>query len=177
MAVVMRHHVPRGTCHVPPREPFEKCCVRAAAQTGSGREPKLSGQKRLCLNCVALGESAPRGQNCAPGSNFVFFSAILPSSSDTLGPRDPKFGTRVHVSEGYPNMHNLGSKKIRRSRFWILDFILDFFFEFCFFIIRLKMVKMTFLKMRNFELPNFLTPLTYTYFESPCCTVSLYQIS
>ena len=66
-------HVPRGTCHVPPREPFEKCCVRAAAQTGSGREPKLSGQKRLGLNCVSLEESAPRGQNCAPRGQFYCF--------------------------------------------------------------------------------------------------------
>ena len=50
------HVAPRGTCHVPPRGPFEKCCVRAAAQTGGGREPKFSGQKRLGLNCVSLGE-------------------------------------------------------------------------------------------------------------------------
>ena len=65
-------HVPRGTCHVPPREPFEKC-IRAAAQTGSGREPKLSGQKRLGLNCVSLKESATRGQNCAPRGQFYCF--------------------------------------------------------------------------------------------------------
>ena len=61
-------HVPRGTFHVPPREPFEKCCIRAAAQTGSGREPKLSGQKRLGLSCVLFGELAPKvtivGQFC-----------------------------------------------------------------------------------------------------------------
>ena len=118
MAVVTWPHVPRGTCHVPPREPFEKCCVSAAAQTRSGREPKLSGQKRLGLNCVSLEESAPRGQNCAPRGNFIVFS-LLPSSSDTLGPRDPKFGTRVHVSKGYPNMHNLGGQKIRGSKMFI----------------------------------------------------------
>ena len=103
------HVAPRATCHVPPREPFEKCCVRAAAQTGSGREPKLSGQKRLGLNCVSLGESAPRGQYCAPRGNFIVFS-LLPSSSETLGSRDPKFGTRVHVSKGYPNMRKLGGQ-------------------------------------------------------------------
>ena len=27
-----------------------------------------------------------------------------------------------------------------------------------------------------FENLKFFDPLTYTYFESPCCTVSLYQI-
>ena len=64
MAAVTWRYVPHGTCHVLPREPFEKCCVRAAAQTGSSRETKLSGQKRLGLNCVAFIESAPRGQNC-----------------------------------------------------------------------------------------------------------------
>ena len=135
MAAVTWRCVPPGTCHVPPREPFEKCCVRVAAQTGSGREPKLSGQKRLGLNCVSMGESAPRGQNCgsrwnlAPGgiySGILFFS-LLPSSSDTLEPRDPKFGTRVHVSKGYPNIHNLGGPKIRGSKFLILGFFFDFF--------------------------------------------------
>ena len=73
MAAVTWRYVPRVTCHVPPREPFEKCCVRAAAQTGSGREPKLSGQKRLGLNCVSLGESALRDQNCAPRGQFYCF--------------------------------------------------------------------------------------------------------
>ena len=51
------------------------------------------------LNCVSLGESAAGVQNCAPRGNFIVFS-LLPSSSDTLGLRDPKFGTRVHVSKG-----------------------------------------------------------------------------
>ena len=129
MAAVMWRHVPRGMCHVPPREPFEKCCFRAAARTGSGREPKLSGQKRLGLNCVPLGESAPRGQNCAPRGQSYFFSLLL-SSSDTLGPRDPKFGTRVHVSKGYPNMHNLGGSKIRESKFLIFGFFHLFIFSF-----------------------------------------------
>ena len=118
MAAVTWRCVPPGTCHVLPREPVEKCCVRVAAQTVSGREPKLSGQKRLGLNCVSMGESAPRGQNCAPRGQFYFFS-FLPSSSDTLEPRDPKFGTRVHVSKGYPNIHNLGVSKIRGSKFLI----------------------------------------------------------
>ena len=104
MAAVTWRYVPPGTCHVPPCEPFEKCCVRVAGQTGSGREPKLSGQKRLGLNCVPFGESAPMGQICAPRGQYCFFS-LMPSSSDTLRPKDPKFGTRVHVSKGYPNMH------------------------------------------------------------------------
>ena len=58
-----------------------------------------------------------------PGGNFIVFS-LLPSSSDTLGPRDPKFGTRVHVSKGHPNMHNLGGqKKIGGQNFGFLEFL------------------------------------------------------
>ena len=130
MAAVTWRYVPRVTCHVPPREPFEKCCVRAAAQTGSGRGPKLSGQKRLGLNCVSLGESAltgdcDRGQG-TPGDNFIVFS-LLPSSSVTLGPRDPKFGTRVHLSKGYPNMHNLGFQKLGGQNFGFLKFLFCIF--------------------------------------------------
>ena len=83
MVAVTWRHVPRGMCHVPPREPFEKCCFRAAAQTGSGREPKISGQKRLGVNCVELGELAPRGQNCVPGGNFIC-STFCPLARTTL---------------------------------------------------------------------------------------------
>ena len=155
MAAVTWRCVPPGTCHVPPREPFEKCCVRFPAQTGSGREPKLSGQKRLGLNCVSMGESAPRGQNCDPRGQFYFFSLLL-SGSDTLEPRDPKFGTRMHVSKGYPNIHNLGVQKLGGQNFGF------FFFNFCIFlslfINRPKMLKMTFLKIQNFDPPIFFIP-------------------
>ena len=83
MAAFTWHHVPRGMCHVPPREPFEKCCFRAAAQTGSGREPKLSGQKRLGMNCISL-ENQPRGVKIvAPGGNFIF-SAFCPLARTPL---------------------------------------------------------------------------------------------
>ena len=104
-------HVARR--HVPPREPFEKCCVRATAQTGSGREPKLSGQKRLGVSCVVChSKNQPRRVKIVPpGGNFF---SLMKSSLDTLGPRTPKFGTRVHVSKGYLNMQNLGG-----SFFWI----------------------------------------------------------
>ena len=54
-----------------------------------------------------------------PGDNFIVFS-LLPSSSVTLGPRDPKFGTRVHLSKGYPNMHNLGFQKLVGQNFGFL---------------------------------------------------------
>ena len=49
MAMVTWRHVSRVTRHVPPREPFEKFSITAAAQTGGRREPKLSGQRGLGL--------------------------------------------------------------------------------------------------------------------------------
>ena len=108
-----------------------------------------------------------------PGDNFIVFS-LLPSSSVTLGPRDPKFGTRVHLSKGYPNMHNLGFQKLggQNFGFW-------FFFIFSLFLHNSskKCWKWHFLKIQNFDPPKFLTPLTDTYFESPCWTVSMNQIS
>ena len=84
-----------------------------------------------------------------PGGNFIFFS-LLPSSSDTLEPRDPNFGTRVHVSKGYPNIHNLGGSKIKGSKFWILIFSENFCIFLSFFIIRPKMLKMTFFEDSKF---------------------------
>ena len=45
MVLVTWRHVSRVTRHVPPREKFEKNYNTATAQTGGGREPKLSGQK------------------------------------------------------------------------------------------------------------------------------------
>ena len=82
-----------------------------------------------------------------PGGNFIVFS-LLPSSSVILGPRDPKFGTRVHVSKGYPNMHNLGGQKIRGSK--CLIFGLFFFICLSFFLIRPKMLKMKFFENSKF---------------------------
>ena len=64
-----------------------------------------------------------------PGDDFIVFS-LLPSSSVTLGPRDPKFGTRVHLSKGYPNMHNLGFQKLGGQNF---GFLLFFYFFSLFF--------------------------------------------
>ena len=53
----------------------------------------------------------------------------MPSSWDILRPRDPKFGTRVHVSKGYPNMYNLGRfQKLEGQNFGFLDFFGLFFF-------------------------------------------------
>ena len=83
-----------------------------------------------------------------PGGNFIVFS-LLPSSLVTLGPRDPKFGTRVHVSKGYPNMHNLGGQKIRGSKFWIFEKKKFFYFSF-FLHNSSKMLKIVFFENSKF---------------------------
>ena len=97
-----------------------------------------------------------------PGGNFIFFS-LLPSSSDTLEPRDPKFGTRVHVSKGYPNIHNLGVQKLGGQNFGFFEFFENFCIFLSFFIIRPKMLKMAFLKIRNFDPLFFHPPNLYIF--------------
>ena len=49
MVVVTWRHVSRVARHVPPRKKYAKNSKTATAQTGGGREPKLSGQKALGL--------------------------------------------------------------------------------------------------------------------------------
>ena len=72
---------------------------------------------------------------------------------------------------GHCWLGNLGVKKLGGQKFF-------FFFLLSFFIIRPKMLKMHFFENSEFWLPYFFFyPLTYTHFESPCCTASLYQIS
>ena len=79
----------------------------------------------------------------------------------------------MHVSKGYPNMHNLGGFQklgVKILDFWI--FLLFFFLHNS----SKKCKKWHFLKIPNFD-SLFFHPLNYRYFESPCCTVTLYQIS
>ena len=89
-----------------------------------------------------------------------------------VGPRDPKLGTRVHMNKDYPKMHYLGVQKLGGQNFGFLDFLICSFF-----IIRPEMLEIYFFENSKYWPPNFSTPLTYTYFESPCCTLSLYQLS
>ena len=49
MVVVTWRHVSRVARHVPPRKKYAKKSITPTAQTGGGREPKLSGQKGLGL--------------------------------------------------------------------------------------------------------------------------------
>ena len=99
MALVTWCHVPRGTCHVPPRKPFEKVVDRAAAQTGRVRELKLSGNVHPGRGHVPCKLRLNRVKIMPSGHDFIF--SLMPSSSDTLRARDTKFGTGVQCSKVY----------------------------------------------------------------------------
>ena len=77
-------NVPRGTCHV----------AMLSQECSTNGKSNLSGQKRLGLNCVPLGESAARGQNCA--SRRQFFSALCPLSRTPLDLGRGKWGKADH---------------------------------------------------------------------------------
>ena len=113
-------HVPRATAWTLRKMLCQGCSPNGkwpGAQTFRSEAP----WSELCVN----GRISPEGSKLCPRGQFYFFS-LLPSSSDTLEPRDPKFGTRVHVSKGYPNIHNLGVKKLGGQNFGFMDFF-DFF--------------------------------------------------
>ena len=46
MACVTWRYVPRGTCHVPPREPLRKQALGKIFRMGGRRDPKLAGYMR-----------------------------------------------------------------------------------------------------------------------------------
>ena len=72
MALVTWCHVPRGTCHVPPRKPFEKVVDRAAAQTGRVRELKLSGNMHPGRGHVPCKLRLNRVKIMPSGHDFIF---------------------------------------------------------------------------------------------------------
>ena len=90
MTCVTWRHAPRAAAWT-----LRKNSNTAAAQMGGGREPKLSGQKRLGLTWVPWGSTGPEGAKVRPQGAFLHLS-LLPSSSDTLGPRVTEFCVGVH---------------------------------------------------------------------------------
>ena len=95
MVVVTWRHVSRVTRHVPPREKFEKNSNTPTAQTGGGREPKLSGQKGLGLTWVPWGRTAPRVQKCARRAHFCIsaFCPLAPTPFELGSPNLAHGGT------------------------------------------------------------------------------------
>ena len=103
MACVTWRYVPRGTCHVPPREPlrknkrWEKFFEWEVAET-----PNLQGTCALVWHTYHVSDD-PKGSKYCPQRAILFFS-LMPCSSDTLGPRVTKFGTQVEANKGYPSL-------------------------------------------------------------------------
>ena len=114
-------------CQVPPREPFEKMLCQGCSPNGKWPGAQTFRSEAPCSELCVIGKISPDGSKLCPQGAILFFS-LLPSSSDTLGPRDPKFCTPVHVSKGYPNMHNLWGQKIGGQNFGFLNFVIFSFF-------------------------------------------------
>ena len=52
----------------------------------------------------------PEGSKLCPQGTFPF-SSLMPSSSDTFGARDTKFGTGVQCNKVFQNFEKLGGSK------------------------------------------------------------------
>ena len=86
MAAVTWRYVPPGTCHVPPREPFEKCCVRqGCSPNGKGPGAQTFRSEAPWSELCAIRRISPEGSKlCPPRGRYCFFFSLMPSSSDTL---------------------------------------------------------------------------------------------
>ena len=101
MALVTWRHVPRGTCHVPPREPLAK-----QYWLDKVLEKKVAETRNFQGRCTPRGYTChvsddPIGSKLCPQGTFPFFS-LMPSGSDTLRARVTKFGTGGEVDTRYP---------------------------------------------------------------------------
>ena len=89
MAFVTWRHVPRGTCHVPPREPLAK-----QYWLDQIFERKVAETRNFQGRCTPVGYTChvsddPEGSKLCPQGTFPF-SSLRPSSSETLRPIDTK---------------------------------------------------------------------------------------
>ena len=89
MAFVTWRHVPRGTCHVPPREPLAK--PFAPGYSPNGKSPRVQtfrvGAPR-CGMCAFVSDDSIGSKLCPQGT--ISFFSLMPSSSETLRPIDTK---------------------------------------------------------------------------------------
>ena len=100
MALVTWRHVPRGTCHVPPREPLAK-----PYRKDQIFERKVSETRNFQSRCIPVGYTChvshdPEGSKLCP-QGTISFSSLMPSSSDTLRPNFTKFGIKVQCNKVY----------------------------------------------------------------------------
>ena len=98
MAFVTWRHVPRGTCHVPPREPLAK-----PYRKDQIFERNIAETRNFQGRCTPVWYTChvsddPGGSKLCPQGTFPF-SSLMPSSSDTLKARDTKFGTGVQSNK------------------------------------------------------------------------------
>ena len=89
MAFVTWRHVPRGTCHVPPREPLAK-----QYWLDKVVEKKVAETRNFQGMCTPVGymchvSDDSIGSKLCPQGTISFFS-LMPSSSETLRPIDTK---------------------------------------------------------------------------------------
>ena len=89
MAFVTWRHVPRGTCHVPPREPLAKPYTLDKVF-----EKKVAETRNFQGMCTPVGYTChvsddSIGSKLCPQGTISFFG-LMPSSSETLWPIDTK---------------------------------------------------------------------------------------
>ena len=94
MAFVTRRHVPRGTCHVPPREPLAK-----PYRKDQIFERKVAETRNFQGMCTTVRYTCHVsddliGSKLCPQGTISFFS-LMPSSSETVRPIDTKFSIRM----------------------------------------------------------------------------------
>ena len=100
MALVTWRHVPRGTCHVPPREPLAKPYTLDKVF-----EKKVAETRNFQGRCTPGGYTShvsddPIVSKLCPQGTISFFS-LMPSSSETLWPIDTKFGIRMRGNKSF----------------------------------------------------------------------------
>ena len=89
MAFVTWRHVPRGTCHVPPREPLAKpyrkdqIFERKVTET-----PNFQGRCTPVWYTSHVSDDSIGSKLCPQGT--ILFFSLMPSSSETLWPIDTK---------------------------------------------------------------------------------------
>ena len=102
MAFVTWRHVPRGTCHVPPREPLAK-----QYSLDKVFEKKVVETRNFQGRWTPVGYTChvsddPEGSKLCP-QGTISFSSLMPSSSDILRAGDTKFGTGVQCNKVFQN--------------------------------------------------------------------------
>ena len=106
MAFVTWRHVPRGTCHVPPREPLAK-----PYRKDQIFERKVAETRNFQGRCTLVGYTChvsddSIGSKLCPQGTISFFS-LMPSSSETVRPIDTKLMPFDAVWQGLSTLKNL----------------------------------------------------------------------